>query len=161
MSEKNPIRVFVTHTFSESDDYLRLFEFLESVDRFFYLNVSKPENIPAQGGLEAIKDELIGQIKQSEVVVVVNDTLAEKPDLVEYMMDVADANDINTMSIQPFGHIGETPPKILERVKDDVEWNARVIVDAMTFQARGKETARWEVIDFPGFDSDGNEIENN
>ena len=158
MSEKNPIRVFVTHTFSESDDYLRLFEFLESVDRFFYLNVSKPENIPAQGGLEAIKDELISQIKQSEVVVVVNDALAEKPDLVEYMMDVADANDINTMSIQPFGHIGETPPKIHERVKDDVEWNARVIVDAMTFQARGKETARWEVIDFPGFDSDGNEI---
>lgn len=160
MSEKNPIRVFVTHTFSESDDYLRVFEFLESVDRFFYVNVSKPENIPAQGGLEAIKDELIAQIKEAEVVVVLNDTLAEKPDLVDYMMDVAEANDINTISIQPFGHLGETPQKVCDRVKDDVEWNARTIVDAITFQARGKETARWEVIDFPGFDSDGNEIEN-
>lgn len=160
MSEKNPIRVFITHTFSESDDYLRIFEFLESVDRFFYLNVSKPENIPAQGGLDAIKDELIAQIKEAEVVVIVNDALAEKPDLVEYMMDVADANDINMVSVQPFGHIGEMPQKILDRVKDDVEWNARTISDALTFQARGQETSRWEVIDFPGFDSDGNKIEN-
>ena len=161
MSERNPIRVFVTHAFTESDDYLRIFEFLESVDRFYYVNVSKPENIPTKGGLEAIKDELITQIKESEVVIVVNDALAEKPDLVEYMLDVADANDINTMSIQPFGHIGETPQKIHDRVKDDVEWNARTIVDAITFQARGKETSRWEVIDFPGFDSDGNDLENN
>ncbi|MDH3434237.1 MAG: hypothetical protein OEM60_10280, partial [Gammaproteobacteria bacterium] len=68
MSEKNPIRVFVTHAFAESDDYLRVFEFLESVDRFYYLNMSKPENIPSEGGLEAIKDELIQQIKASEVV---------------------------------------------------------------------------------------------
>ena len=110
MSERNPIRVFVTHAFSESDDYLRIFEFLESVDRFYYVNVSKPENIPTQGGLEAIKDELIAQIKESEVMIVVNDALAEKPDLVEYMLDVADANDINTMSIQPFVLPTLSPP---------------------------------------------------
>ena len=64
MSENNPIRVFATHTFEESDDYLRVFEFLESLDRFYYVNVSKPENIPMSGGLQAIKDELIEQIKQ-------------------------------------------------------------------------------------------------
>ena len=50
MSESNPIRVFATHSFEESDDYLRVFEFLESVDRFYYLNVSKPENLPTTGG---------------------------------------------------------------------------------------------------------------
>ena len=161
MSEKNPIRIFVTHAFSESDDYLRMFEFLESVDRFFYVNVSKPEHIPETGGLEAIKDELIAQIKESEVVVIVADVLAEKPDLVHYMMDVADANDINMVSIQPFGHLGETPADVVQRAKDDLEWNARTIVDSITFQARGKETARWEVVDFPGFDSEGNIIDNN
>ena len=160
MSEKNPIRVFVTHTFSETDDYLRVFEFLESVDRFYYINVSRPENIPESGGMEAIKDELIAQIKASEVVVIVADVAAEKPDLVQYMMDVAEATDINMVSIQPFGHIGETPQPVRERVKDDVEWNARTMVDSITFQARGQETSRWEVIDFPGFDSDGNDIEN-
>lgn len=154
MSEKNPIRVFVTHAFSESDDYLRVFEFLESVDRFYYVNVSKPENIPLSGGPAAIKDELISQIKESEVVLIVADVLANKPDLVHYMMDVADANDINMVSIQPFGHLAETPADVKERSKDDIEWNARTMVDSITFQARGKETARWEVIDFPGFESE-------
>ena len=161
MSEKNPIRVFVTHAFSETDDYLRIFEFLESVDRFYYVNVSKPENIPDTGGPEAIKDELIAQIKAAEVVVIVADVLTEKPDLVHYMMDVADANDINMVSIQPFGHMGETPADVVQRAQDDVEWNARTIVDSITFQARGKETSRWEVVDFPGFDDDGNIIDNN
>ena len=66
MSESNPIRVYVTHTFQESDDYLRVFEFLESMERFFYVNCSKPENMPGDGGLDAIKEELISQIKECE-----------------------------------------------------------------------------------------------
>ena len=64
MSEDNPIRVFVTHNFQEADDYHRIFEFLESMERFFYLNVSKPENMPETGGLDAIKEELINRLLQ-------------------------------------------------------------------------------------------------
>ena len=155
MSEKNPIRVFVTHTFAESDDYLRVFEFLESVDRFFYFNVAKPENVPSEGGVEAIKDELIRQIKASEALVVVSDVYANKPDLVNYMMDVAEANSIGMIAIRPFGGVGETHPDVVSRVQEHVEWNDRELVDAIKRQGRGEETARWEVIDFPGFDADG------
>ena len=155
MSEKNPIRVFVTHAFAESDDYLRVFEFLESVDRFYYLNVSKPENIPSEGGLEAIKDELIRQIKAAEVVVVVSDVYGVKTDLAKYMMDVADANGINMIAIKPFGGMAETAPEVVGRVKEHIEWNNRELVDAIKRQGRGEDTARWEVIDFPGYDADG------
>ena len=155
MSEKNPIRVFVTHTFAESDDYLRVFEFLEGVDRFFYFNVAKPENIPSEGGLEAIKDELIQQIKASEALVVISDVYANKPDLVNYMMDVAEANSIGMIAIRPFGGVGETHPDVVSRVQEHVEWNDRELVDAIKRQGRGEDTARWEVIDFPGFDADG------
>lgn len=152
MSEKNPIRVFVTHTFQESDDYLRIFEFLESDDRFYYLNVSKPENIPSGGGMEAIKDELIAQIKAAEVVVVLPAVYEEKSDLVAYMMTVADANGIGMIAVRPYGGITETPAAIVERVKAHVEWNNREIIDAIKLVARGEDTARWEVIDFPGFE---------
>ncbi|MDH3429075.1 MAG: hypothetical protein OEQ14_03605 [Gammaproteobacteria bacterium] len=155
MSEKNPIRVFVTHAFAESDDYLRVFEFLESVDRFYYLNMSKPENIPSEGGLEAIKDELIQQIKASEVVVIVSDVYEQKTDLVSYMMDVADANNIGMIAIRPFGGIAETAENVVARVAEHIEWNDRELVDAIKRQGRGEDTARWEVIDFPGFDADG------
>ena len=156
MSERNPIRVFVTHAFAESDDYLRVFEFLESVERFYYLNVSKPENVPASGGMEAIKDELIAQIKESEVVIVVADVLAGKGDLVHYMMDVAEANGIKLIAIQPFGGMAETPPEVVKRVQAHIEWNDREMVDTIKLLARGEDTTRWEVIDFPGFESEDN-----
>ncbi len=155
MYENNPIRVFVTHTFSENEDYLRVFEFLESVDRFFYLNVSKPENVPAAGGMEAIKDELIGQIKQAEAVIVLPSVFEQKSDLVRYMMDVAAANDIGMIAIRPFGGLMDTPPDVVGRVQEHIDWNDREIVDALKRQARGEDTARWEVIDFPGYDADG------
>ncbi|MDH3275789.1 MAG: TIR domain-containing protein [Gammaproteobacteria bacterium] len=155
MSENNPIRVFVTHVFEESDDYIRVFEFLESVDRFYYVNVSKPENIPTAGGVEAIKDELIEQIKAAEAIVVVSGAYEKKGELVSYMMDVAKANSIGIIAVRPFGGMTETPQNIVERVDEHVEWNAREIVDAIKRQGRGEETARWEVLDFPGFDADG------
>jgi len=155
VSENNPIRVFVTHTFEESDDYLRVFEFLESVDRFYYFNVAKPENTPTEGGIEALKDELIQQIKSSEAFIVISDVYDKNPDLVSYMMDVAEANGIGMIAIRPFGGIVETAPEVADRVQERVEWNDRELVDAIKRQGRGEDTARWEVIDFPGYDADG------
>ncbi len=152
VSESNPIRVFVTHTFEESDDYLRIFEFLESDDRFFYLNVSKPEDIPMSGGVDAIKEALLNQIKESEAVIVLPAAFSARPDLVRYMMDVAKANKINMIAVRPYGGLMETPEEIVERVQEHIEWNEREIVDALRRQARGEDTSRWEVIDFPGFE---------
>ncbi len=155
MSEANPIRVFVTHTFEESDDYLRVFEFLESDDRFYYLNVSKPENMPSDGTPEAIKDELIAQIKASEVVIVLPLAFEKNPELVIYMMDVAAANKIGMIAIRPFGGMMETPQKVIDRAGVPIDWNAREMVDALRLTARGQDTQRWEVVDFPGFGPDG------
>lgn len=149
MYENNPIRVFVTHTFTEDEDYLRVFEFLEGVDRFFYLNCSKPENVPGSGGLEAIKDELISQIKESEAVVVLASQYNQNADLIRYQMDVADANEKPMVAIRPFGGMSETPKELVERVSEHIEWNSRDIADALRRQARLEDTARWDVIDFP------------
>ena len=154
MSEKDPIRVFATHCFDENDDYLRVFEFLESVDRFYYLNVSKPENVPMAGGAQAIRDELIAQITQAETVLLLASVYEQQPDLVRIMMDIAKANKIKMIGIRPYG-AQDTPEEIVERAEEVIEWNDREMVDAIKRNARGEETARWEVIDFPGFDSDG------
>ena len=155
MSEKNPIRVFATHRFDESDDYLRIFEFLEGVDGFYYLNVSKPENIPASGGMQAIKDELIQQIKACEAVFVLPGLYEDEKDLVDFMMSVADANKKNMIAVRPFGGVAEVPEAIASRCKEVIEWNDRELADALRRHARGEDTARWEVLDFPGFDADG------
>jgi hypothetical protein len=155
LSESNPITVFASHVFDEGNDYLRVFEFLESVDSFFYVNVSKPENVPKIGGLQAIKDELIEQIKGAEAILVLSDVYEQNADIVKFMMDVADANEIGKVAIRPFGGIRETPAEMLERCAETIDWNGREIADALRRQARGEDTSRWEVIDFPGFDADG------
>ena len=154
MSENNPIRIFVTHVFEETADYLRIFEFIESDDKFYYLNVSKPENIPEKGGIDAIKEELIGQIKASEVVIVLPATYEDKTDIVNYMMDVAEANDIGVFCIRPFGGLLETPVKLEERAGVPVEWNARQLIDRIKLKGRGEDTQRWEVIDFPDLETE-------
>lgn len=149
VSEDNPIRVFVTHNFKETPDYLRVFEFLESTERFFYLNTSKPENIPESGGLEAIKDELIAQIKEAEAVIVLASMYMEQEDLVSYQMDVAEANEKPMIAIRPFGGMMESPEALVARVNEHIEWNDREMVDALKRQARLEDTTRWDVIDFP------------
>lgn len=155
MSESNPIRVFTTHIFSETDDYLRVFEFLESVERFYYLNVSKPENLPTMGGGQAVRDELIRQVKASEAMFVLSSAWEQNSDLVSFMMDVADANKIGMIAIKPFGGMQETPNELVARCAEHIEWNDRAMVDALKRQARGEETARWEALDFPGWDENG------
>lgn len=148
MSEKNPIRVFVTHNFQESDDYLRVFEFLESMERFFYLNCSKPENMPGTGGLDAIKEELIAQIKECEAVIVLATQYMENDDLTKFQMDVAEANEKPMIAIRPFGGVAQTPQDLIDRANEHLEWNERDIVDALKRQARLEDTSRWETIEF-------------
>lgn len=149
MSESNPIRIFVSHLFEEDADYLRVFEFLESVDRFYYLNCSKPENMPPGGGLEAMKDEFIAQIKESEAVVILATHYNSNTDLVRYQLDVAEANEKPILVVRPFGGVEAVPPALEERAHEVLEWNDREIADALKKHARLEDTARWDVIDFP------------
>ena len=155
MSESDPIRVFVTHAFQETDDYLRVFEFLESMDKFYYLNVSKPDNVPTTGGIDAIKDELIQQIKACEAVIVLPGLYEEKQNMARFLMDAAEANHKPMIAIRPFGGLLETPEEVVQRSKEHIEWNDREMANALRRQARGEDTSKWETIDFPGWDEHG------
>lgn len=148
MSEQNPIRVFVTHTFAETPDYHRVFEYLESTPNFFYRNMSDVEALPAGGGKEAVKEALRNQIQGAEVVVVLSSLYADNRHWVTYQMDVAKANELPIVVLEPFGGVGTVPAEVRARADAVVEWNERVIVDALRLQARHEETHRWDVIEF-------------
>ncbi len=155
MSEQNPIRVFVTHAFSESDDYLRVFEFLECVDRFYYIHVSRPEEKPESGGMEEIKDILIQQIKAAEVIIVLASLYETQKDLIDFMLTGAKAAGDPIIVIRPFGGVVETPQVLVDVAMEHIDWNAREMADAIRRQARLEDTQRWDVVDFPGYDADG------
>jgi hypothetical protein len=148
VSENNPIRVFVTHTFTEHPDYHRVFEYLESSPNFFYVNCSNPGSIPATGGKTALKDELRQQIAGSEIVIVVSSMYSESRDWIVYQMDAAEAYNLPLIALEPFGGTGSVPDEVKGRAAEVVAWNERLIVDAVRREARHEETSRWEVIEF-------------
>lgn len=148
MSDRNPIRVFVTHTFSEHDDYHRVFEYLEAASNFFYVNCSAPDRIPATGGKTALKDELRNQIAGAEVVLVLSSLYDDHRDWITYQLDAAQALDLPIIAIEPFGGVRSVPDDVAKRAAETVGWNERSIVDAARRQARHEDTTRWEVIEF-------------
>src|SRR5256885_7334651 len=78
VSQSNPVRIFVTHAWENSDDYLRVFEYLESQRNFFYRNYSTPERRP-QGDREVQRENLRQQITPAEAVVALS-SLFQAPD---------------------------------------------------------------------------------
>lgn len=148
MSEKDPIRVFVSHLFEADVDYLRVFEYMESRDRFFYVNTAKPDDMPTEPGPEPIKAALLQQIQAAEIMVLPVVTFERNPDLVRYQMDAAQAKKMPILAVRSFGGTVAIPKEVLDRCDDLVEWNDRVITDGVRRLARNEDTAQWEVIEF-------------
>ena len=148
MSEDNPIRIFVTHMFSDHPDYHRVFEYLESASNFFYLNCSKPDDIPTRGGSEAIKESLLEQIRSAEIVVVISSMFSENHSLITFQMDAAQAANIPLIALEPFGGAGKVSAEVEARCAEIVGWNERLMVDAIRREARHEDTQRWDVIEF-------------
>ena len=147
MSQANPVRLFVTHAWEHSDDYLRVFEYLESARNFFYKNFSTPDRRPT-GDKEALREDLRRQISPVEAVVALSSLHAVQPDLLTFQMLYAQANHIPVVLMKPFGGSGAAPKAILDLAEEVVDWDERALVDALRRQARHEETTRWDTIDF-------------
>ena len=148
MSEKNPIKVYVTHSFGNNADYHRVFEYLEAVPNFFYRNCSVPDHVPQAGGKEGLKEEYRVQLKNAEVVVVLSSLYVENEYWTTYQMDAAQAANLPLVAVEPFGGNAKVPVEVAKRAAEVVGWNERLIVDAVRRQARHEDTARWDVIEF-------------
>ena len=148
MSEKDPIRLFVTHAFQAHEEYARIFEYLESRDNFFYNNYSDPEFDLGPGGQEAIQEEIRRQIKQAEVVLFPLGVRAVKPQLIDFELQVAQAFKKPIIAIQAFGGTVNIPKQALEAADVVVGWDDRVIIDNIRQLARGIDKSQLDVIEF-------------
>ena len=148
MSQQNPIRVFVTHNWHDSDDYQRLFEYLESSRNFFYRNTSTPDKPPAAVDTEGVREDLRRQINQAEVVVALPGLYDEHPDLTIFQMNYAQSQKKPVLLMQNFGTSRELPKLLTDRCDETVAWEERGMVDAIRRLARGENTARFETVEF-------------
>ena len=147
MSQANPLRLFVTHAWESSDDYLRVFEYLESARNFFYRNYSTPEQRPS-GDKEALRENLRRQITPVEAVIALSSLYDTHQDLLTFELLYAQANNKPVILMKPFGARKDAPKAILDLTTEVVEWDERALVDAIRRQARHEETTRWDTIEF-------------
>jgi hypothetical protein len=147
MSQADPHRLFVTHAWEMSDDYLRVFEYLESSRNFFYRNFSTPEQRPA-GDKEAQREDLRRQIKPVEAVVALSSLYETHQELLTFELLYAQASHKAVVLMKPFGARKDVPRAILDLANEVVEWDERALVDAIRRAARHEDTARWDTIEF-------------
>jgi hypothetical protein len=148
MSESNPIRVYAVHGWQKDEDYVRLFEYLESADNFFYRAVSNPDLTSPQGDGVAARRTLVGEgLRQAECVVCPAGTWEHFNDWARFTVEAAHALDLPIIAIEHFG-----PKNIDIRLKGHatltVGWDSRSIVDAIRREARQEDTTRFDTIEF-------------
>jgi hypothetical protein len=147
MSQANPVRLFVTHLWEDSDDYLRVFEYLESARNFFYRNTSRPELRP-EGDKEAQKEALRKQIAPVEVIIALSSLYETSQDLLTFQLLYAQACQKPVVLMKPFGSQAPVPKVLADLADEVVDWDERALVDAIKRQARHEDTTRWDTIEF-------------
>jgi hypothetical protein len=147
MSQANPVRLFVTHLWESTDDYLRVFEYLESHRNFFYRNYSTPDK-PVVGDKEALKEDLRRQIAPVEAVIALSSLYDTNPDMVYFQLLYADANNIPVILMKRFGDQRPPHKMLAEHASEIIDWDERALVDAVRKHARHEDTTRWDTIEF-------------
>jgi hypothetical protein len=148
MSQRDPIRVFVTHAWEQSDDYLRVFEYLESARNFYYRNCSNPEQHPVDKSVEGLREELRQQIAPAEVVVALSSLYGTHRDLLQFQLHYAKASDKPVVLMPGFGRELTLPRDVAGLADMRASWDERALVDAIRRQARHEDTNRWDTIEF-------------
>jgi hypothetical protein len=148
MSERDPIRLFVTHAWEDTPDYLRAFEFLESARSFYYRNLSRPDQKPAGANLDAQKEILRSQIREAEIVVAIAELETLHLDLLLYEMTFGQATNKPVLLLPGFGSQATPSAAVRDMATEMGAWDERALVDAIRRLARGEQTGRWDVVEF-------------
>jgi hypothetical protein len=146
-SQKDPIRLFICHSWVDSDEYSRVFEYLEAPGNFYYRNTSEP-HLKRPLDREAQREDLRRQIALAEVVVVTPRVFLAEPELITFEMTFAKAADKPVVALEFFGSTEKLPKAIQDMSDEVVGWNDRALTDALRRQARHEETTRWDTIEF-------------
>ena len=148
MPQPDPIRVFVTHAFELSDDYLRVFEFLESARNFYYRNCGGPEQRPVDMTTEGQHAALRQQMGTTEVVVALSSLYTGHRELLLFQLNYARASEKPVVLLPGFGRELVLPAEVMQMSAERARWDERGLVDAIRRQARHEDTTRWDTIEF-------------
>ncbi len=146
MAQENPFKLFISHGWEEDDDYLRLLEYLGDSKDFYYVNLSQTTDRPANP--DDLRAQIHEQMVRAEVVIMLSGQYFDHADMLDLEMATARRLVKPMLAIEPFGP-KSMPDKVREQADQTAPWYNRSIVDGIKYLARGEDTMRFEVIDFP------------
>ncbi|MEY4761969.1 MAG: hypothetical protein RLZZ200_1825 [Pseudomonadota bacterium] len=147
MAQQDPIRLFVAHAWVESDDYHRLFEYLESSGKFYYRNTARPEARPS-GGVESERTALRQQIADAEIIIAPTSVYRQDSELLLFELEHARQNSKPILLIKPFGVVTVVPAPVMALGNRIVEWNQRELIAAIRELARQESKGHYDMIEF-------------
>jgi len=147
MTANDPIRIMASHGWQADEDYLRLFEYLESTTNFFYENVLPPQVSPEGEAIAARRTRVLDAMKQTEVLIVLSGQYEAFRDWLDFQIGAAQAHSRPIVLVEPFGP-NDAPDELKSQAAQIVGWNSRSLEDAIRMQARQDKTKRFDVIDF-------------
>ncbi len=140
MSQQNPIRVFVTHNWQDSDDYSRVFEYLESAQE---LLLPQHQHAGRAAGRwwtpRACARTCASRSTRRKSWWRWSACIPESPDLIIFQMNYAQSQKKPVVLMRFFGTRQELPKLLLERADETGEWEERGMVDAIRRLARRRE----------------------
>ncbi len=148
MSEANPFQLFVTHAWEETEDYQRVFEYLESSGKFHYRNLSRLDAPGSLADSEARRESLRAQIGPAEIVIALASLGRTQPDWLNFQVTFAQAAKRPVLLLPFFGVEAPIPPALKAMSNEIGAWDARALVASIRSLARGEATGKWDVIEF-------------
>lgn len=147
MSENNPHRLFPSHGWVKDEDYLRLFEYLESTTNFYYSNVCDPDTSPEGEAVADRRTRILAGMKDAEVLIVLSGMYETQRQWIDFEIQAAKAHDVPIILVEPFGP-QDAPEELKSKADHVCGWNTRSIEDAIRMAARHDDTKRFDMIEF-------------
>lgn len=148
MDKNRPIRIFTAHSWREDENYLRVFDYLESARDFRYVNTSRPLHNVAQMDERGANVEMRYQIDAAEIVIIPAGLYAQDAGMASFIAQHAVAAGKPVLVMTQFGTGGRIPQVLGNAANQVIGWDERSMVDAVRRLARGEDSSRNDVIEF-------------
>lgn len=127
--------LFISHTWHNSIEYMRIVEILKEAPHFYWRNYSSWEkdpiiNMNSEFGKTSLTQELEAQIKHVNLLIICADLYVTNPYWIEKEIDLAEKFNKPVIVVKPYAN-EPTPTFLSTNAKTVVTWETNAIVDAV------------------------------
>lgn len=127
-NRRSKYKLFISHSWSYSDEYKRMESLLEDASYFDFENYSVPQKDAIEGSVDyKLKHH---QIKPASVVIVLAGIYSSHSEMIKKEVRMAEDLDKPILGVEPYG--SERTSKYVRNKADEVVgWNTKSVVDAI------------------------------